>query len=93
VLSQDHVVRLAAHVAGIVVLRLAGGDFHLPKKPQQRIRPERDSHGKRPAFFEVLLPVYVAVITRRNIQSQGIVVMHHDAKAADVGPTFVPGHS
>src|SRR5919106_1258313 len=88
-LPDDDLEGLAANSSRIIVFRLSWWNVHLSEKPEQRIRAEADRYGKRLALVKIFLAMKVAVMARRNVQRQGIAVMHHDAVAAKIDPPFI----
>src|SRR4029077_19813869 len=88
-LSDDDLKRFSSDPAGIVVLRSTPSDLLSRSHDQQRIVTEADGHGERPPLIEILLAHDPAMFPRRNIQSERIAVVHHDAVATEVDPTFV----
>src|SRR5258708_12785598 len=87
--TENHFIRLAAHAAGVVVFGLPRRDFHLAKKPKQRIGTEADRDWKGLALVEIFLPMNVAVVTGRNIQSESVAIMNHDPITTEIDPAFV----
>src|SRR5919108_5015166 len=88
-LSDNHFVGFAANTARIIKLRLPGRNLHLTEKPEQRVWTESDGYGKRLSSVEILLPVNVAMMARRHIERERVLVMHHDTVATEIDPTFV----
>ena len=87
--TENHFIRLAAHAAGVVVFGLPRRDFHLAKKPKQRIGTEADRDWKGLALVEIFLPMNVAVVAGRNIQSESVAIMNHDPITTEIDPAFV----
>jgi hypothetical protein len=89
VFAEDYFERLAAHAAGVVIFRLPAGNFHLSEKPQEWIGTETDSDRKWLSCVEIFLPVDIAVMPRRNIKRQGVMIVHHDAITTKIDPAFI----
>src|SRR4030095_14898917 len=89
VFADDYFERLAAHAAGVVIFRLPAGNFDLSEKPQEWIGTETDSDRKWLSCVEIFLPVDIAVMPRRNIKRQGVMIVHHDAITTKIDPAFI----
>src|SRR4030095_3610080 len=88
-LADDNVKRFSSDAPGIVVLRSTPRDLLSRSHNQQGIVTEADGHGKRSSLIEILLAHDPPMFSRRNIQSERIAVVHHNAVATEVDPTFV----
>src|SRR4029450_8170034 len=88
-LAEDNLKRFSSDASSIVVLRGTPRDLLSRSHNQQRIVTEADRYGKNFSLIEILLAHDPPMFSRRNIQSERIAIVHHDAVTTEVDPTFV----
>ena len=88
-LAADDVHRGALDAAGVVEFLLAPGDLPRGQQEQQRVLPEGDGDLEGLVLVEGFLAVDAAVLARRDVDRQAVLLVDHGAVGAHVHPALV----
>src|ERR1041384_7375170 len=87
--ADNYIDGFAADAAGVVVLGFSPRQTICGGNQQKRIVAEADRDWTGTALVKIFLADNPALFPRRNVERECILVVHHDAIAAKVDPTFV----
>ena len=79
---------LALNAADEIVLANSVRHFERAGEKDQRIMSHRDRNFERLAARERFVAMNAAVASRRDIETDGVLVMNHHPRRAQVGPAF-----